>query len=154
MLAAPIWPAQSAFAAACPAGSDVAITVDNAASYCELCGVGQVTVRVGYADDIDETNPPITRIVISEDLSGPGLVPVPNTTVVSVGNGPAPSAPVPAFSGGVWTWDFGNFELEPDGTNPGQRSIPADHLPGPARQRRDGGRSVWRKQGDHVARQL
>ncbi|HEY6599884.1 MAG TPA: hypothetical protein VIZ30_11245, partial [Pseudomonadales bacterium] len=114
-----LWPAQSAFAAACPAGSDVAITVDNAASYCELCGVGQVTVRVGYADDIDETNPPITRLVIAEDLSGPGLVPVPNTTVVSVGNGPTPSAPVPTFGGGVWSWDFGAFELEPEGTTPG-----------------------------------
>jgi uncharacterized repeat protein (TIGR01451 family) len=109
------WPTLDAFAQQCPAGADVDIEVDDSASYCELCGVGQMTVRVGYARN---NNPDITNIVISEDLSGPGLVPVPGTTTVDVGSGPTPAAPVPTQAGGVWSWDFGNFQLAPEGPNP------------------------------------
>lgn len=92
------WPAQSVFAQACPAGADIDIDVDDSESWCELCGVGQVTVRVGYADD---DNSPITNIVIAEDLSGPGLVPIPNTTTVDVGSGPEPAPPLPTLADGV-----------------------------------------------------
>lgn len=111
-----VFPAQDAFAqAACPSGADIDIFVDDSQSYCELCGVGRVTVRVGYADD---GNVPITNIRIAEDLGAPGLVPIPGTTVVSVRNGATPAAPVPTNAGGVWTWDFGGFQLTPDGSNP------------------------------------
>lgn len=106
---------QDVFAQVCPPGGDIDITIDDSQSYCELCGVGQMTVRVGYADD---DNDPITNIRISEDLSLPGLVPIPGTTVVDVGNGAAPPAPVPTNAGGVWTWDFGAYQLVPDGPNP------------------------------------
>ena len=107
--------AQDAIAQVCPPGGDIDITIDDSQSYCELCGVGEMTVRVGYADD---DNDPITNIRISEDLSLPGLVPIPGTTVVDVGNGAAPPAPVPTNVGGVWTWDFGAYQLVPDGPNP------------------------------------
>src|SRR5918996_4624088 len=86
------WPAQSAFAQSCPAGADVDVSIVDAESYCELCGVGQVTVRFTYEGN---NNPEITNIVFSEDLSAPGLVPVPGTTTVDVGNGPTPAAPTP-----------------------------------------------------------
>lgn len=109
-------PAHDALAqAVCPSGADIDITIDDSDSYCELCGVGQVTLRVGYSDD---DNAPITNIRISEDMSAPGLAPIPGTTVVDVGNGAAPPAPVPTNVGGVWTWDFGAFQLVPDGTTP------------------------------------
>src|SRR6188474_1217480 len=110
------FPAHDALAQAmCPSGADIDITLDDADNYCELCGVGQVTVRVGYADD---DNSPITNIRISQDLSAPALAPIPGTTVVDVGNGAAPPAPVPTNAGGVWTWDFGAYQLVPDGTTP------------------------------------
>ena len=103
-------PVQSAFAQQCPAGNDVDIQVIDNASYCELCGVGQVRLRVDYDGN---NNPDITNIVIAADLSGPGLVPVPNTTVVDVDSGPQPAPPVPTLVGGQWTWNFGGFQLEP-----------------------------------------
>ena len=75
-------PAQQALAQACPSSGDVDISVRESDSYCELCGVGQVTVRVNYLGNNNE--PSLTNLVIAEDLSAPGLVPVPGTTTVSV----------------------------------------------------------------------
>src|SRR5687768_103777 len=105
------FPAQDVLAQAmCPPGNEIGIDVDNGFSYCELCGVGQVRVRINYADD---DNAPITNIRISEDLSFPGLEPILGTTVVGVSGGVVPPAPVPTGAGGVWTWDFDGYQLLP-----------------------------------------
>jgi uncharacterized repeat protein (TIGR01451 family) len=123
-----ILPAQDLWAqGVCPAPSSVGIVLPNIGSetnldnYCELCGTGWVTARVYYSGTGDS---PITSIVIEQDLSGPGLVPIPGTTTVTIDGGfgptpPAPPPPTPTLVGGLWTWDFGGFELEPSGTNPG-----------------------------------
>src|SRR5687768_690668 len=103
---------QDARAQVCPPPGDIDIVLDDGDNYCELCGVGQITARVSYADD---DNSPITNIQISQDLSAPALVPVPGTTIVRVSRGVAPAAPVPTNAGGVWTWNFGAYQLLPDG---------------------------------------
>lgn len=106
--------AQSALAQVCPAPSDVDIELVQSESFCELCGVGTVTVRVYYEGN---NNPEITDLVIRQNLSAPGLVPVPNTTTVDVRFGAAPPPPTPTLVGGEWQWSFGSFELEPFGQN-------------------------------------
>lgn len=107
---------QDAQAQVCPPGGDIDVTINDGNSYCELCGVGQITTRVSYADD---DNSPITNIRISVDLGAPALEPILGTTVVTVSSGPTPAAPTPTNVGGVWTWDFGGtYRLVPDGTTP------------------------------------
>src|SRR5688572_15093519 len=70
--------------AMCPSGADIDVWLDEGDNYCELCGVGEITTRVRYADN---DNAPITNIRISEDLSAPGLEPILDTTIVRVSRG-------------------------------------------------------------------
>jgi hypothetical protein len=107
---------QDAQAQVCPPGGDIDIAINDGNSYCELCGVGQITARVSYADD---DNSPINNIRISHNLGAPALEPILGTTVVRVSSGATPPAPVPTNAGGgVWVWDFGAYQLVPDGTTP------------------------------------
>jgi uncharacterized repeat protein (TIGR01451 family)/fimbrial isopeptide formation D2 family protein len=93
--------------AACPTLNPT-ITHRLSISYCELCGVGQVTVRFSYPGN---SNPDLTNLVITEDLGASGLVYVPGTTTFTVNNGVAPGSFDPTVSGSVLTWDLGSYVL-------------------------------------------
>ena len=138
------FPAHDVLAQVCPPGGDIDITIDDGDSYCELCGVGQVRVRVGYADD---DNSPITNIRISEDLSAPGLVPIPGTTVVDVGNGATPPAPVHQCWRRV---DLGLRRLPARAgrQHAEQWPVSRDHISSSTCQRCVGRRAIQREQGD------
>jgi large repetitive protein len=80
-------------------------------SFCELCGVGQVTVRFSYPGN---GNPDLTNLVIAEDLGASGLTYIPGTTTFAVNNGVAPASVDPAVSGpngSVLTWNLGGYVL-------------------------------------------
>lgn len=87
------------------------ITHQLSVSFCELCGIGQVTVRFTYPGNND---PDLTHLVIAEDLGSSGLTYIPGTTTFAVNNGAAPAAFDPVVSGpngSVLTWNLGNYIL-------------------------------------------
>ncbi len=100
-------PFDSALAVCSPAlSSNSFIQHDLAASYCELCGVGPVRVRVtnprGNGDDL-------SNIVVVEDLRNSGLTYVPGSTTFVGINVAAPAAFNPVVSGpngSILTWTF------------------------------------------------
>jgi uncharacterized repeat protein (TIGR01451 family)/fimbrial isopeptide formation D2 family protein len=100
-------------AAACPSPSYVSIN-HQPSSYCELCGVGEVTLRVDYYRN---SNPDITNLTITEDFQGTGLEPIPGTTTFNTRYGAAPPSTDPTQAGTQWTWDLGSYTLSPGGNN-------------------------------------
>jgi uncharacterized repeat protein (TIGR01451 family)/fimbrial isopeptide formation D2 family protein len=96
--------------AACPTLNPT-ITHQLSISYCELCGIGQVTVRFSYPGN---NNPDLTNLVITENLGGSGLTYIPGTTTFAVNNGTAPVSVDPAVggtNGSVLTWNLGGYVL-------------------------------------------
>ena len=96
--------------AACPTLNPT-ITHQLSISYCELCGIGQVTVRFSYPGN---NNPDLTNLVITENLGASGLTYVPGTTSFAVNNGTAPVPVDPVVSGvngSVLTWNLGGYVL-------------------------------------------
>lgn len=97
--------------AVCPT-LNPSITHRLSVSYCELCGVGSVTLRFTYPGN---GNPDLTDLVITENLGASGLTYVPGTTVFAVNYGAAPAAVAPSVSGpngSVLTWDLGSYVLQ------------------------------------------
>lgn len=95
------------------------------ASYCELCGVGSITIRFTYPGN---NNPDLTSLVITEDLGSSGLTYVSGTTTFSVSNGAAPASVEPSVSGtngSVLTWNLGSYVLA---AAPGSGSGNAQYL--------------------------
>ncbi|MFL6651300.1 MAG: hypothetical protein ACJ8J7_08445, partial [Sulfurifustaceae bacterium] len=96
--------------AACPTLNPT-ITHQTNISFCELCGIGQVTIRFTYPGN---NNPDLTNLVIREDLGSSGLTYIPGTTSFAVNNGTAPAPVNPTVSGAngsVLTWNLGNYVL-------------------------------------------
>ncbi|WP_148665435.1 DUF11 domain-containing protein [Sulfurifustis variabilis] len=105
-------PFGEAMADHCPATNAVTIT-HRPQSYCELCGTGQVALRVTYSGGSSAHD--ITHLVISENFGSSGLVPIPGTTVITAQNGggdPAPAGFDPTQTGTTYSWDLGSFQLE------------------------------------------
>lgn len=110
-------PSMQVVADHCPASSAVSISHVTSESWCELCGTGQVTIRVYY---FGANNHPITDLVISEDFQSSGLVPIPDTTTFAVRGGGAnvtPGPVNPTQSGTTWSWDLGGHQLVSGGQN-------------------------------------
>jgi uncharacterized repeat protein (TIGR01451 family)/fimbrial isopeptide formation D2 family protein len=100
---------QNAFAD-CPTLNPT-ITHQLGVSFCELCGIGHVTVRFSYPGN---NNPDLTNLIVTEDLGASGLTYIPGTTTFAVNNGAAPAAVDPVVSGpngSVLTWDLGSYLL-------------------------------------------
>ena len=102
-----LWPFNAALALCTPGlGVNSYIQHDLGASYCELCGVGEVRVRVsnlrGSGDNLGD-------IVVVENLGTSGLTYVPNSTSF-VGFNISPPAPfepvVSGINGRTLTWTF------------------------------------------------
>ncbi|HXJ17733.1 MAG TPA: hypothetical protein VNM68_11135, partial [Candidatus Polarisedimenticolia bacterium] len=96
--------------AACPTLNPT-ITHQLSISYCELCGIGQVTVRFSYPGN---NNPDLTNLAITENLGASGLTYIPGTTTFAVNNGAAPASVDPVVSGlngSVLTWNLGGYVL-------------------------------------------
>ncbi|MFL6621550.1 MAG: hypothetical protein ACJ8NR_02875, partial [Sulfurifustis sp.] len=96
--------------AACPTLNPT-ITHQTNISFCELCGIGEVTIRFTYPGN---NNPDLTNLVIREDLGSSGLTYIPGTTSFAVNNGTAPAPVNPTVSGAngsVLTWNLGNYVL-------------------------------------------
>ncbi|MGD8575451.1 MAG: isopeptide-forming domain-containing fimbrial protein [Thiohalophilus sp.] len=109
---------ETASAEACPNPNDISIN-HQPQSYCELCGVGEVTLRVEYGRNF---NPEITNLAITEDFQASGLEPIPGTTTFNTRFGAAPLSTDPTQTApGEWTWDLGGFWLDPAGNNSGNR---------------------------------
>ncbi len=96
--------------AACPTLNPT-ITHRLNLTYCELCGVGEVTIRFSYPGN---NNPDLTNLIITEDLGASGLTYIPGTTTFAVNNGAAPASIEPSVSGpngSVLTWNLGGYVL-------------------------------------------
>jgi large repetitive protein len=113
---------ENAFAV-CPAQIDPSIThrvsgsATTSISYCELCGIGSVTIRFSYPGS---NNPDLTNLVITENLGSSGLTYVTGTTTFSVNNGAAPASINPTVSGAngsVLTWNLGSYVLPASSSN-------------------------------------
>jgi large repetitive protein len=109
VVAALMFPIEKAYAVC--TSLNTSVTHRLAVSYCELCGIGEVTIRVSHPGN---NNPDLTSLVISENLGSSGLTYIPGTTSFTVNNGVAPAPFEPVVSGpigSVITWDLGNYVL-------------------------------------------
>jgi large repetitive protein len=107
LIAALVWalPVHDA-SAACPDLS-TSITHDLVVSSCELCGTGDVTIRVTHPNSEADLN----GLRIIENLGSSGLIYVPGSTVFAVRYGVAPVAVEPVVVGAEMTWDLGDYVL-------------------------------------------
>jgi uncharacterized repeat protein (TIGR01451 family)/fimbrial isopeptide formation D2 family protein len=81
--------------------------------YTELCGGGEITIRIIYPD----LTANLTDLVITEDLGTSGMEYVDGSTSFSVRHGTAPSFANPTIIGNQLVWDLGNtytLEARPD----------------------------------------
>lgn len=101
-----LFPLQAAQAVCSPSlATDNFIQHVLASTYCELCGVGQIYVRVTNPRSGDD----MSDIVVTEDLGTSGLTYVPNSTTFVGFNvaAPAPFEPVVSGANGrTLTWTF------------------------------------------------
>jgi len=99
-------PVESALAVCTPGlATDSYIRHDLASSYCELCGVGSIRIRISNPRSSDD----LSAIVATEDLRATGLTYVPGSTTLVGFNvaAPAPFEPVVSGpNGSILTWTF------------------------------------------------
>jgi len=99
-------PVESVLAVCTPGlATDSYIQHDLASSYCELCGVGPIRIRVSNPRSSDD----LSDIVVTEDLRATGLTYVPGSTAFVGINvaAPAPFDPVVSgVNGSILTWTF------------------------------------------------
>lgn len=94
-------------AADCP-DLNVSITNDLSQSYAELCGTGEVTIRVTYPDMTAD----LTDLVITEELLSSGLQYVSGSSTYTVRHGTAPTTATITDNGNQLIWNFGSYILE------------------------------------------